>query len=161
MVLAEHEEHSEVGLVVFETNPIACRASSASQRRAMVTEDRSRLEEIAQSRVVKQSRLACRLLLVTWGDTDTQSTRSATSDGAIEDVEMADGTASESVAKDATASLITSLGLDPSKTVRSTGAVDGRDSHEGSALLSRAFERVGVLELADASVSIESSLRTC
>lgn len=160
MVLAEHEEHSEVGLVVFETNPIACRASSASQRRAMVTEDRRRLEEIAQSRVVKQSRLACRLLLVTWGDTDTQSTRTATSNGAIEDVEMADGTASESVAKDATASLITSLGLAPSKTVRSTGAVDGSDSHEGSALLSRAFERVGVLELADASVSIESTLTT-
>lgn len=158
MVPAE-EEHSQVGLVVFETNPNAARASS-SQRRAMVKEDRSRLEEIAQSRVVKQSRLACRLLLVTWGSPDSQPTRSATSDGAIEDIEMADGTASESDANDAAASLFSSLGLDASKAVRGTGGVYAAAPHTGSAVLSRAFERIGLLELADASVSIESTLTT-
>ncbi|KAJ1022495.1 hypothetical protein NDA16_003484 [Ustilago loliicola] len=126
------DEYSQPGLVIFETSPAAAQAKTADERRKALASDRKRLEKIASSKLIRGSHLACRLLVVTWGDSK---------EGGTDDVEMPD--ADVEVAGSAQhQDLLNSLG------VNSTGPV----------LPSKVFERVGILQLDDASVSVEDML---
>ncbi|SPO27643.1 related to SAC3 - leucine permease transcriptional regulator [Ustilago trichophora] len=158
-ILPVDDEHSQAGLVIFETNPAAAQAKTSAERRKVLSSDRERLEEIASSRLVKKSHLACRLLVVAWSGSEAERNhvmRSSIEDS--DDVEMADGDRREGAAQQ---SLVASLGLDPSRVISSASSPalpSVMVSPKPSQILSRAFERIGVLELDDASVSIEAKL---
>ncbi|KAJ9480005.1 Nuclear mRNA export protein SAC3 [Pseudozyma hubeiensis] len=159
-VLPDRDEHSQPGLVIFETSPGIAHAQTAAERREMFAEDRKRLEDVAKSKLVRGSQLACRLLVVSWGGAGSdQSDATPTSDDG--DVEMTDlhmVSASDAGRRE---SLLGALGIDAGRAVpvqaskpRSSSAYQLKPS----AILQRAFERVGVLELDDASVSVEDTL---
>ncbi|KAJ1573899.1 hypothetical protein NDA12_000117 [Ustilago hordei] len=123
------DEHSQPGLVIFETNPAAAQAKPVVERRNALVSDRKRLEMISSFKLIRGSHLACRLLVVTWGDSSTDGT---------DDVEMTDADA-DVAANAKQKSLLNHLGLDPSKP-------------------NSVFERIGILQLDDASVSVEDML---
>ena len=117
-VLPDQDEHSQPGLVIFETSPGVAQAQTAVERRKSLAEDRKRLEGIATSKLVKGSRLACRLLVVSWASVEAgvgqQNGSSVRDDG---DVEMRDVHSNSSVGRQE--SLLDALGLDPLKAIRS------------------------------------------
>ncbi|CBQ73909.1 related to SAC3-leucine permease transcriptional regulator [Sporisorium reilianum SRZ2] len=157
-VLPDQDEHSQPGLVIFETSPAVAQAETFVERQRVLEEDRRRLEEMASSKLVQGGQLACRLLVVSWGsaEADLPNAISVQADG---DVEMSDVDANVGTGQQE--SLLASLGVDAAKTIRSHHALVRPTTHtKPSAVLTRAFERVGVLELTDASVSVEATLST-
>ena len=152
-ILPATDEHSQAGLVVFETNPAVAQAKTSTERQKLVARDWKRLEEIADSNLIKTSQLACSLLVITWGG---QGLRAADADDDVEMSDVGDGDSQLTEQQD----WLGCLGLDPSKamcagprTLRSTSTVS-----TFWPVVSHAFERVGMLELDDASVSVENTL---
>lgn len=126
--------HCHPCLVVFETSPAVAQGKTADQRRKALASDRTRLEKISSSKSLQESRLACRLLVVTWGDLNTNGD---------DDVEMSDADLA-TTGKAQSQDLLKSLGLD--------------QSGSGQSLQSKVFDRVGILQLDDAAVSVEGML---
>lgn len=160
-VLPEQDEHGQPGLVIFETSPAVAQSQTEVERRGVLAEDRRRLEEVATLKLIKNSQLACRLLVVSWGSAEAAADRTNASLQGDDDVEMSD--ADSSLANGATGrqeSLLASLGVDSAKTIRSQPSVVLATSTKASAVITRAFDKVGVLELTDASVSVEATLTT-
>lgn len=165
-ILPDRDEHSQPGLVIFETSPGVAQVEAPLEKSTLLAEDRKRLEAIANSKLVKKSQLACRLLVVSWGSTELGSEVSLASKSLTQadgDVEMSDlhPTSQKSHAS-RQVNLLSMLGLDPTKTIRNGAQGDPHSATASqtkpSSVLSRAFERVGVLELDDASISVEKSL---
>ncbi|SPO32577.1 related to SAC3 - leucine permease transcriptional regulator [Ustilago trichophora] len=158
-ILPIDEDHSQAGLVIFETSPAAAQAKNSAEKRKVLSSDRKRLEEIASSRLVKKSHLACRLLVVAWSGSKAEGSHGVGSSiNDNDDVEMPDVDKHEGAAQQ---SLLASLGLDSSRVNRSTSSPalsSAVVSPKPSQILSHAFERIGILELDDASVSIEAML---
>ncbi|GAC93796.1 hypothetical protein PHSY_001361 [Pseudozyma hubeiensis SY62] len=159
-VLPDRDEHSQPGLVIFETSPGIAHAQTAAERREFLVEDRKRLEDVAKSKLVRGSQLACRLLVVSWGGAGSDKS-DAISTGDDGDVEMTDlhmVSASDAGRRE---SLLGALGIDASRAVPSQASrtrSSPASQLKPSPILQRAFERVGVLELDDASVSVEDTL---